>query len=155
MNRAFVFLLSVLSLLDARAAEASLECSPEAPAVSVARAVATGIVEADNARDLARVLGFYAADATLIPPGEAPVSGHAAIRPRYERLFADYQPAIEARIDEACAGDGFAFVRGHNGGRLSPRGGSPARDLDDDYLMLLRRGADGSWRITHLMWHRR
>jgi hypothetical protein len=47
-----------------------------------------------------------------------------------------------------------AVVRGHNGGRLVSRGSAPARELDDVYLMLLRRDPDGAWRISHLMWHR-
>jgi len=59
------------------------DCRPQSAAVREARALATGIVDADNARDLERVLGYYAADAVLLPPGEGPVQGLAAIRPRY------------------------------------------------------------------------
>jgi hypothetical protein len=43
------------------------------------------------------------------------VKGIAAIRGRYESLFEAYNPGIEGRIDEICAADQLAFVRGQNG----------------------------------------
>jgi uncharacterized protein (TIGR02246 family) len=129
-------------------------CQPDTPAVRDLRAVATGIVAADNRRDIERVLDYYTADAVLMPPGEAPVRGRDNIRPRYEALFASFAPEIEAQIDEACAGDGMGFVRGRNGGRLVPRGSGDPRMLDDAYLMLLRLEPGGLWKISHLIWHR-
>jgi uncharacterized protein (TIGR02246 family) len=136
-----------------RAQAAPISCAADDASVRAVRTVADGIVAADNRGDLERVLAFYADDAILMPPGSPPVSGRAAIRPRYESLFAGFAPAIEGRIDEACESDGLGYVRGHNGGRLRSRDGGADRVLDDAYLMLLRRGADGTWRITHLMWH--
>ena len=130
------------------------DCRPQSAAVREARALATGIVDADNARDLERVLGYYAADAVLLPPGEGPVQGLAAIRPRYVGLFEAFTPQIELSVDEACASDGLAFVRGRNRGRLIARAGGAARALDDVFVMLLRRAADGAFRISHLVWHR-
>lgn len=119
---------------------------------SGARAVAEGIVEADNARDIGRVLGYYADDAVLMPPNEAPVAERADIRKRYDALFEDFAPDIEARIDEVCVEGNLAFVRGHTGGWLVSRIGGRSRELDDVYLMILRR-AEGGWRIARLMWH--
>jgi len=129
-------------------------CLPDSAGAAEARAVAAGIIAADNDRDMPRVLSYYAGDAALMPPGEDTVVGRDAIGPRYQRLFADFSPRIEGRVDEACVNGDRAFVRGHNGGRLVPRGEGTPRDLDDDYLMLLRREPDGVWRISHLIWHR-
>lgn len=129
------------------------DCRVDAPAVKAIRAVADGIVAADNARDLARVMDSYAADAWLLPPNDAPVQGHAAIRPRYESLFAGFNPAIEGRIDEVCVSGSIGYVRGHNGGRMISRSGGAPRLLDDAYMMTLRLEADGRWRISHLIWH--
>jgi ketosteroid isomerase-like protein len=117
------------------------------------RAVAEGIVAADNARDIGRVLAYYADDAVLLPPGELPLSDHGEIRRRYDGLFQDFDPDIEARIDEICADGNIAFVRGHNGGWLVSRVGGRSRELDDVYLMVLRRDAGGDWKIARLMWH--
>jgi uncharacterized protein (TIGR02246 family) len=142
-----------LAAASMMSSEPGLDCNLDAAPVSEVRAVATGIIDADNARDLERVLRYYTADAILMPPGEAAVTGLEAIRPRYAALFEEFEPQIEARVDEACVGGQLAFVRGHNGGRLAPRAGGASRDLNDDYLMLLRR-EEGAWRISHLIWHR-
>ena len=152
-----ILLLSLLLVFAATQPDASgssaHDCGSDNPGVREIRAVADGIIEADNASDIERVLGYYATDALLMPPNEAPVRGRDAIRPRYEGLFASFVPEIEARIDEACVEGDVGFVRGHNGGRLVGRGSDTARPLDDVYLMLLRRDEDGTWRISHLMWH--
>lgn len=117
-------------------------------------AIATGIVTADNARDIASVLGYYAEGAMLMPPGAAPVTGFAAIRDRYEDLFRSWQPAIEGRVDEVAVSGNVAWVRGHNGGMLrSLVPGTADRALDDVYLMTLRRQPGGGWEIARLMWH--
>jgi uncharacterized protein (TIGR02246 family) len=122
--------------------------------VERARAVATGIIEADNLRDIDRVLDLYADDAVLLPPNEPPVTGKDKIRPRYETLFAGFDPGIAGRVDQVClGGPTSAFVRGHNGGRMVARGGGKDRTLDDTYLMLLRRDPGQGWRISHLIWH--
>jgi uncharacterized protein (TIGR02246 family) len=117
------------------------------------RAVAEGIVAADNAHDIGRVLDYYADDAVLMPPNEHPVTDRSAIQRRYDDLFANYAPQIEVRIDEVCVEGNLAFVRGHNGGWLVSRVGSRTRELDDVYLMVLERAAGGGWKISRLMWH--
>ena len=134
-------------------AQANGNCPSDAAAVTAIRAVADGIVAADNARDLTRVMNSYAADAWLMPPNESPVQGHGNIRPRYESLFANFNPAIDGRIDEACASGSIGYIRGHNGGRMISRTGAVPRQLNDAYLMTLRLEADGRWRISHLIWH--
>ncbi len=117
------------------------------------RAIATRIIAADNARDIATLLGYYADSAVLLPPAEPPVTGYREIRRRYEALFESYQPAIEGRIDEIVVTDSSASVRGHNGGwlRAIVAGGADL-SLDDVYLMTLERRG-GTWLITRLSWH--
>ena len=155
MTRAPLLPTLLLALGAGAIAQAGPECRPEAVGVRDVRAVATGIIAADNERDLERVLGYYTADAVLLPPDESPVVGLEGIRVRYEALFSGFTPEIKAEIEEACVAGGLGFVRGHNGGRLLGRAPGDVRMLDDAYLMLLRHEADGVWRISHLMWHRR
>lgn len=143
----------MILLLSIALLQLPADCRADSPAVTAVRAVADGIIAADNARDLARVMDSYAADAWLLPPNDVPVRGHAAIRPRYETLFSGFIPAIEGRIDEVCVSGSIALVRGHNGGRMISRSGAPPRLLDDAYLMTLRFEPDLRWRISHLMWH--
>ena len=154
MTRTAWLLAYMLLAQFARAQEPATQCGADAPGVRAIRAVATGIVDADNRRDAKQVLAYYTSDAILMPAGEAPVVGRDRIRPRYEALFANFTPEIELQIDEACVGAAMGFVRGRNGGRLVPRTPGELRVLDDAFVMLLRLEPSGVWRISHLIWHR-
>lgn len=114
--------------------------------------VAQGIIAADNNRDIDLVLSYYRPDAILMPPGESTVQGRPSIRPRYETLFEQYNPAIVGQVDriEIC-GD-MAIVSGRNGGWLRGRDARPDRRLSDAYLMVLRFEEE-RWGIAQLMWH--
>jgi uncharacterized protein (TIGR02246 family) len=117
------------------------------------RAVALGIIAADNVRDLERVLSFYADDAVLLPPGEGPARGKAVIRRRYEAFFRTYAPEIITDLEEVQVAGNWAFVIGVNRGRLVPVGSGVERSLNDVYVMILKQSPEGVWRIARLMWH--
>ena len=144
--------MAASAIVLALALQPTADCRADSATVMAVRRVADGIIAADNERNIDRVMSYYADDAWLMPPNADPVQGHAAIRPRYETLFAGFSPAIEGRIDEACVSGATAYVRGHNGGRMKSRASAPDRALDDSYLMLLKFDA-GRWRISHLIWH--
>lgn len=144
-------LVGAVVLLPARGLGAQ-RCA-HAPADSLAvLEVAEGIIAADNARDIDRVLGYYRPDAHLLPPGESTVRGRADIRPRYVALFEQYDPAIvgDVQLVEIC-GD-LAVVTGKNRGWLRGRDARPDRQLSDVYVMVLRLEAR-QWRIARLIWH--
>jgi uncharacterized protein (TIGR02246 family) len=154
VSQASVLLVVSLSF-RAVAAPAGQECGQDAAGVREIRAVATGIIAADNERATERVLAYYTPDAIWMPPEQDAVVGREQIRARYEALFAAFTPEISPTIEQACVAESLGFVRGHHSGRVVNRTSWAARDLDGAYLMLLRREADGAWRISHLMWHRR
>lgn len=114
--------------------------------------VGQGIIAADNSRDIDLVLGYYRPDAVLMPPGENPVQGRPSIRPRYEALFDQYDPAIVGQIGRVEICGDMAVVSGRNGGWLRGREGRPDRRLSDVYLMVLRF-EEAHWRIARLIWH--
>ena len=116
------------------------------------RQVAEGIIAADNRGDLDRVLASYAKDAVLMPPGEGAIVGLDAIRPRYEQLFSSAKLQIDLHVDEAFADGRVGYVRGRNGGSVTPKQGGQPLILDDVFLMMLRCDA-GAWRISHIIWH--
>ena len=154
MSQASVLLVVSLTF-RAVAAPAAQECGQDTVGVREIRAVATGIIAADNERAIERVVAYYTLDAIWMPPEQDAVIGREKIRARYEALFAAFTPEISPTIEQACVAEGLGFVRGHNSGRVVDRMSGAARGLDDAYLMLLRREGDGAWRISHLMWHRR
>ena len=131
----------------------ALACSADDDAALKVREIVEGLVAADNERDIGRVLDYYAADAVLLPPNEQPVTDRAEIQRRYVGLFESFTPTIEAHVDEICVDSAVAVVRGHNGGWMVTREGGLTKQVDDVYLMVLRRETGGDWKISRLMWH--
>ena len=127
-------------------------CDAGGPDSAAVAGVAVGIVEADNARDLRRVLEYYAEDAVLHPPMEAGVVGRVAIRPRYEALFSGYDPEIVPELRDVSVCGNLAVVAGRNGGLLRGRDNRPDRELSDAFVMVLSK-VSGVWVIVRLMWH--
>jgi uncharacterized protein (TIGR02246 family) len=153
MTRSGSLLIVTLFTPWTEAASPAPHCRADNSTVREIRAVASGIVAADNRADIERVIAYYSTDAVVMPPGEAPVVGRDRIRPRYQTLFANFKLEIELQIDEACVAERLGFVRGHNEGRLIPRSSGEPRLLKDVFVMLLRLESDGAWRISHLIWH--
>lgn len=128
------------------------EANPERDADDV-RAVVASIIEADNERDIDRVMSLYDDDAVLMPPGEGHVAGRAAIRPRYEYLFDNYLPELETHIVETGVHGNRAFVRGANSGYLIALEDSSKTAVDDKYVMILKRREGNAWHISLLIWN--
>jgi len=73
---------SLLVTAPPGASAAGVTCAMDAPEVREIRAIAEGIVAADNRSDIDAVLAYYAPDVVLMPPSEPPVVGRSPIRPR-------------------------------------------------------------------------
>jgi len=127
-------------------------CEFDAAAQVAVRSVVEGIVEADNERDLDRVLGYYTDDAVLRPPGESDVRGRDQIRPRYAGLFSAYDPEIVGTIGEIRTCGDLAVASGHSGGVLRGREGRSDQELSDAFLMVLKKVGE-VWYIDRLIWH--
>jgi uncharacterized protein (TIGR02246 family) len=110
------------------------------------------LMAADNRGDVDAVVRCYADDAVFLPPGGASVEGIRNIRPRYEELFATNGLEVRMDVDAIEVKGPLAFSRGMTRGRLVPRDGSPPREIADRYLMVLRGGDGGEWKIAVLMW---
>jgi uncharacterized protein (TIGR02246 family) len=146
-------LLVVASIQAGELPRTTADCQATGPSASAVRLVAERIIAADNRRDIAAVMALYSQAAWLLPPMEPPVQGHDNIRPRYERLFAGFSPAIDGHIDDVCVSGTIGVVRGHNRGSMRGLNGQPSRTVDDVYLMVVTRERDEQWRISQLIWH--
>jgi ketosteroid isomerase-like protein len=131
---------AIVALVAAAAADAS---SP--------RTVLAALQNADNLGDLETVLSLYAEDAMLLPPNEARVSGKAAIRRRYEGLFARTRMAARFEVDEERATGAYGYIRGRMIGKRTATDGT-VEDLAGKFVMLFRKGAKG-WQIASLIWN--
>ncbi len=114
-------------------------------------ATAGAIIAADNSGDVDAAVACYTVDAVWIPPGAPVLRGHAAIRERYAAIFAEYRPSLAIDIDEIVVEGCMAAARGRTRGELVAHAGDKRVEVDDHFVMLLRKTRDG-WRIAWLMW---
>jgi uncharacterized protein (TIGR02246 family) len=119
--------------------------------VAVRRLIAD-LVAADNARDLMQAVAIYSRDAILLPPGLPPIVGQTAIRERYRGLYANATPKLKQEIEEVLVRKDWAYVRGRTSGQFPQAPSLPARDIDDKFVMIMKR-ENGKWRIARLMWN--
>jgi uncharacterized protein (TIGR02246 family) len=136
-----------------RSASVPPPISVDPTAVAAVRNVVLRIIAADNAGDLETAVACYTDDGQWLPPGAQPVVGRAALRESYKAMFAAWSPKIRVISDETWVLGNIAIDRGHTTGQLVSRTGGAPRTLDDKYIMILRRGEDGVWRIARLMWN--
>jgi uncharacterized protein (TIGR02246 family) len=109
------------------------------------------------ANDAKRVLKTFTADAVLMPAqGAPPVAGIAAIEKYW---FAPGSPPttvtrLDITVDQVGGNSAFGFVRGLNGvGWTATEHGTAHKHFHPGtYLDVMRKLADGSWRIQVHMW---
>jgi uncharacterized protein (TIGR02246 family) len=117
------------------------------------RVVTSGIIAADNTGNAAAVVRFYADDAVLLPPNDAPVVGKDAIRARYDEGFRHFRFAISSSSEETHVFGDWAFDRGTTVGKTIPKTDEPSRQIHDKYVMILHLEPGGAWKIARLIWN--
>jgi len=117
-------------------------------------AVLDEYVAAWLAGDAERVMATLTADAVLIPHhGLAPVAGSDAIRKWWWPAGAPTTTIhrFELKHAEIDGSGTLAFARGTQALEWTT-GQKPRTSMRGNHLTLLRKGADGKWRISHQMW---
>jgi uncharacterized protein (TIGR02246 family) len=108
-----------------------------------------------KARDTAKIAELYAEDAVEMPPFRQPLKGRQAIRSHYEQMFKGEQMQFSdfslKRLESMTSGD-IAFETGTYSQRVTPKGGQQADDTGN-YMVLLRRAADGQWRVAYAIYN--
>ena len=105
-------------------------------------------VLAQNTGDLELYMSLMADDVIKMPPDKPAFSGKELLREKKEKGYANntYEMAIyneEVQVD----GD-LAFSRGTYTVSKTPKAGGDTAYVDGKYLTILKRQADGSWKIA-------
>ena len=111
------------------------------------------IMAADNASDVERIVALYAEDAMLLPPSGPRVAGKTAIRQRYQQGFEKFRLEVSFLSEETQVTGDWAFDRGATRGRNVWHDGKAPTQFEHKYLMILKRQADGNWKIARLIWN--
>ena len=108
----------------------------------------------NNAGDFDAYGGFWAEDATWLPPDAPLVEGREAILDYARPFFEGYTISQRFAVEEIEVADRFAFARVNSTERYTPTAdaGEPL-DLSVKAIFILRRKPDGSWVATHCVWN--
>jgi uncharacterized protein (TIGR02246 family) len=105
-----------------------------------------------NAKDVSRALALYSDDAALLPPGGEPIRGLTAIEACWKQLIEQGLSEIRSRSVASESSGDLGFEAGEFELTIHIPGGPVVTDRGK-YLNVLKRGADGRWRITWDMWN--
>ena len=135
---------------ESAAAPAALSAEDEA----AVRAVDDAWAKAATAGDGKAVAALYSDDAVLLPPMESAVQGEAARK--YWTAFTDNFTAEAELKTTTVEGRGdLAYSAGTYRMTITPKkaGAKPMPTEEGKYLEVLKKQADGSWKITHDIWN--
>ena len=101
-----------------------------------------------NAGDVSRWLDLWTEDGVQMPPDEPAVVGKEQIRARNSAVLDQFTFNMEDITNlEVEESGNLGFARGRFHATLTPKGGGDPLVVDGKYLTILRKQADGSWRI--------
>lgn len=109
--------------------------------------IAADFAKAFANQDAEAVSGFYAADATLLPPNALLLKGRAAIRSFVEEMFSSGARSLELTTLDVLAGGDLEVEVGRFRMAFQPRGVDPFTE-DGKYVAVYRRQGDGSLKLA-------
>ena len=111
-------------------------------------------VHASEAGDAEADGEFITDDFIYLGPGAPPVLGKDAFVPWVAGFFADFKFLLpDWATDEIVVSGDMPVHRCSGVAILEPRSGGESTLLDRKYLDILRKGADGRWRVSHHMFN--
>jgi uncharacterized protein (TIGR02246 family) len=142
---------AVLVVLALGAVSAHAE-KPPTTDVTRLRQVNEAFARAVSAGDASKIGDLYTEDALLMPPNTGPLRGRAAVVAYFEGLLKAGKVSLEVRSGVAHSDGDLGYDGGQYAFELTPAQGSPTRD-SGKYLVVLKRGADGKWRMAVDTWN--
>ena len=157
IRRAGVTTAILVCLLMAPLAGLAKDCALPAAEAAKAREVSNAYGQAWLKNDPKAILDTLTSDAVLMPPGIAPISGMEEIKKFWWPVGgpATTITGFQTQIDEVGGCGDTAFVRGRSQFTFTSEenGKTTTHTSSNKYLMILKRQADGRWRIFRRMWN--
>lgn len=107
---------------------------------------------AEAARDIEAKLKLFTTDAVLMPPAESNVIGQEAIRAWHEKIWEGTTDQCSGTVEEVEIFGDWGMVRGTFSGESTAASGE-GRPYSGKFLNVVRRQADGSWKIARGIWN--
>jgi uncharacterized protein (TIGR02246 family) len=149
----FMTLLLAAGCSPAEKMEAPPPVDTTAADVAAIGQIREAYVAADNAGDAAGIAALYAANATFMPPDQPAVSGSAAVQAHYEAILEQMTASLTVNSRETHAAGDIGYDAGSFSLQLTPKAGGDPTQISGKYLVLAGRQADGSWKITNMIFN--
>ena len=108
----------------------------------------SSLAAAVEAKDVDRTASFYADDAVQLPVAEPLVSGRAAIRDEWAKVYGIPGMTNKSRLESVeVSGGSLAYTRGTYESTMLAPDGKPATERGK-WITVWRRQADGTWRVA-------
>lgn len=104
-----------------------------------------------NTGNLERLLAGYADDALSSPP-DAPSLSVGELAAMYEAMFAEHTFQLTTDPLDAIVSGDLAVLRAYYASTVTPRTGGEPVQRNGNWLVVLRKEADGSWKLWREMW---
>ena len=146
------FLLSLaLASMVAQSAPAGMR--RRAPRAAVEAATAA-FHQALRTNDAGALFAYVADDVVMMPPGEAPVRGKAAMRAWYAGFLSQFRTSsLTLTNREVIVGDGWAVEAGAFEWGLAPAAGGETTVDRGHYMQVWKAQPDGQWRFAREIWN--
>jgi uncharacterized protein (TIGR02246 family) len=122
--------------------------------VEALKALVSKYDTAVNSNNLNDVMAFYVDDAVQMPPDEPIVIGKAAIRSRGEPFYEINTDQLGSKVEDFQVSGDWAFLRISYTESWTPKEGGDTTTAVGQWVIILQRQADSSWKITTEIWNR-
>jgi uncharacterized protein (TIGR02246 family) len=114
-------------------------------------AVRDAWVAALKSRDVDRLLDLLSDDVVMMHPNGRTDVGKAAVRADFERFFKQFTVDQKGVSDETVVSGDWAFDRGRVRTTILPVGGGNPVEVASEVVTILRREANGAWKIARVI----
>lgn len=136
---------------DPAAAQSQKETDAETAAIN---ALYGEWIKATATRGADGYVSFFVADAAVIPPGMPAVEGKDTIRQWIQKELEESSLEGGKFVPGPLKiSNGWAVRRFSIAGKRVPKKGGEAVSVDNKYLDVLQKQADGSWKFVYRMWN--
>ncbi len=108
---------------------------------------------AEAARDLDAKLRLFTADSMLMIPHGQSVVGQQGIRAWHEARWQENTYECSGTVDEVQVQGDWGFARGTFTGVSTPTSGGAPIQSSGKFICIVRRQADGSWKLSRVIWN--